>query len=186
MDAAKALTQLREQNAKLAQEIATLTRSREVERNAMAAVQATLAERDEEISALRNDVAFYERLVGSSAQRQSLTVHSLKLVPSGERTWRYAVTLTQTLKKATITKGNLSMQVEGVRDGRPQSLAWSEIGNASGTPAPFSFKYFQQVEGSLVLPSGFTPHRVKIHLDSDTGKVEKTFPWQEGDNQGVS
>ncbi len=185
---AQELARQRDENAALNQEIATLSRSRQVERAAAAAVQATLAERDEEIAAMRSDVAFYERLVGSSAQRQSLTVHSLKLVPNGERAWQYAITLTQTLKKATITKGSLTLQIEGVREGKAQTLAWKDIDGGNGASAPFSFKYFQQIEGSLALPEGFTPHRVKINLDSDTGKVEKTFPWQEGEtnNSGVS
>ncbi len=176
---------LRDKNDALTQEVTTLDRSRQVERTAAQAVQATLAERDQEIAALRNDVAFYERLVGSSAQRMSLTVHSVKLEPSGEYGWQYAVTLTQTLKKASMTRGTLAMQVEGVRNGKPDTLGWAELGPEGGAPVPFSFKYFQQIEGSLVLPEGFVPHRLKVRLDSDTGKVEKVFPWQESQTQGV-
>ncbi len=33
-------------------------------------IQSLLAERDEQIAALRADVAFYERLVGATAQRK--------------------------------------------------------------------------------------------------------------------
>lgn len=178
-------TRLREKNDTLTQEVATLHRSRQVERTATQAVQATLAERDQEIAALRNDVAFYERLVGSSAQRMSLTVHSVKLEPSGKQGWQYAVTLTQTLKKASMTRGTLAMQIEGLRNGKPETVGWNELGPEGGAPVPFSFKYFQQIEGSLVLPEGFVPHRLKVRLDSDAGKVEKVFPWQENQTQGV-
>lgn len=183
--AVEEVVRLRERNDALKQEVTTLDRSRQVERAAAQEVQTTLAERDQEIAALRNDVAFYERLVGSTAQRQSLTVHSVKLEPSGEHGWQYAITLTQTLKKATLTRGTLAMQIEGVLDGKPDTLGWAELGQAGGTPVPFSFKYFQQIEGSLVLPEGFVPHRVKINLESDAGKVEKVFPWQESQAQGV-
>ncbi|MEZ5545789.1 MAG: DUF6776 family protein [Lysobacteraceae bacterium] len=183
--AATEVVRLRDKNEKLTQEVATLNRSRQVERTAAQEVQTTLAERDREIASLRNDVAFYERLVGSSAQRQSLTVHSVKLEQSGEHGWQYAVTLTQTLKKATLTRGTLAMQIEGVRDGRPDTLGWAELGQENGAPVPFSFKYFQQIEGSLMLPDGFVPHRLKVNLDSDAGKVEKVFPWEESQSQGV-
>jgi cell division protein FtsB len=176
---------LRQKNEALTQEVTTLDRSRQVERTAAQAVQATLAERDQEIAALRNDVAFYERLVGSSAQRMSLTVHSVKLEPSGKHGWQYAVTLTQTLKKASMTRGTLAMQIEGLRNGKPETVDWDELGPQGGAPVPFSFKYFQQIEGSLVLPEGFVPHRLKVRLDSDAGKVEKVFPWQESQTQGV-
>src|SRR5690606_23774844 len=45
----------------LEQQVATLTRSDQISREANRDLQGTLAERDEEISALRADVAFYER-----------------------------------------------------------------------------------------------------------------------------
>ncbi len=61
----------------LQQRVATLSRSDQISREANRDLQSTLAERDEEIAALRADVAFYERLVGSTAQRRGLAVHAL-------------------------------------------------------------------------------------------------------------
>src|SRR5687767_9971485 len=60
--------QLRE----LRQQVATLKRSDQISRNANIGLQTTLAEREEEVSGLRADVDFYERLVGSTGQRQGL------------------------------------------------------------------------------------------------------------------
>ena len=48
----------------LSQRETTLSVSDKISREANGDLQGTLAERDEEISALRADVAFYERLVG--------------------------------------------------------------------------------------------------------------------------
>ena len=48
--------------------------------------------------------------------------------------------------------------------------------NAPGVP--YSFKYFQQVEGDLILPSGFKPVRVIARLVPQNGAaVEHSFPW---------
>ena len=58
------------------QQVATLSRSEQISRAANLEVQETLAERDEEIAALRADVAFYERLVGATGQRRGLSVHA--------------------------------------------------------------------------------------------------------------
>ena len=57
----------------LEQQVATLTRSDQISRQANADLQGTLAERDEEIASLRADIAFYERFVGATAQRHGLS-----------------------------------------------------------------------------------------------------------------
>jgi hypothetical protein len=172
---------------RLRQKNITVGRSDEVSRNANHDLQETLAARDKELADLRNDVAFYERLVGGSAQRQGLTVHSLALRPGDDGSWRYTLTLTQNLKKATVSKGEVTLRVEGVQDGKLSSLAWDDLMQApQAKPQGFSFKYFQQLEGSLMLPDGFTPHRVRVSLRSDSGQTERVFPWQDTQTEGVS
>lgn len=172
---------------RLRQRNATLTRSDETSRKANHDLQETLAERDRQLADLRNDVAFYERLVGGSAQREGLAVHSLAMKPGDDGSWRYTLTLTQNLKKATVSKGELTLQVEGVQDGKLGKLAWGELLQASDAkPQAFSFKYFQQLEGSVMLPAGFTPHRVRVSLRSDSGQTERVFAWQDTQTAGVS
>lgn len=188
----KALTELadlQDRVERLRQRNVVARRSDETSRAANQAVQETLAARDEEISRLRADVAFYERLVGGSAQRQGLAVHSLDLQPTGDGAWRYTVTLTQNLKKASVSKGQLMLRVDGVRDGKLSTLGWGDLLQApEAPPQEFAFKYFQQLEGSLMLPAGFTPHRVRVQVKSDGRQSEQVFPWQQSQAQvqGVS
>lgn len=173
------LTELQGRVERLRQRNAVARRSDEVSRAANQALQETLAERDREIAALRADTEFYERLVGGSAQRQGLAVHSLSLVPTGDGAWRYTLTLTQNLKKASVSKGDITLRVDGVRDGKLSTLDWPDLLQLP-KPAPqeFAFKYFQQLEGSVMLPPGFTPHRVRVQLKSDGRQSEQVFPWQ--------
>jgi hypothetical protein len=173
------LSELQDRVERLRQRNAVARRSDEVSRAANQALQETLAERDEEIAALRADVGFYERLVGGSAQRQGLAVHSLSLTPAGDGAWRYTLTLTQNLKKASVSKGDITLRVDGVKEGKLSSLAWADLVQSSeAAPQPFSFRYFQQLEGSVMLPPGFTPHRVRVQLKSDGRQSEQVFPWQ--------
>jgi hypothetical protein len=173
------LADLQQRLDRLRQRNTVARRSDEVSRAANQALQETLAARDEEIAALRADTTFYERLVGGSAQRQGLAVHSLSLAPTGDGAWRYTLTLTQNLKKASVSKGDITLRVDGVRDGKLSSLDWSDLlQEPQATPQGFSFKYFQQLEGSVMLPPGFTPHRVRVQLKSDGRQSEQVFPWQ--------
>jgi hypothetical protein len=163
---------------KLRQQVATLKRSDQISRNANVGLQTTLAEREEEISGLRADVDFYERLVGSTGQRQGLRVHEAVFEPEAGGTWHYTITLTQNLNRGAISKGGLRFSVEGVRAGKLVTVKWDELLQKANAPAkPFSFRYFQQIEDSVMLPAGFTPQRVKVSL---SGGVEQSFPWQTG------
>ncbi|MGY0650830.1 DUF6776 family protein [Luteimonas sp. A537] len=163
----------------LRQEVATLARSDQVSREANGDLQLALAERDEEISALRADVAFYERLVGSTSQRRGLTVHGLRLQSQGEGAWHFTATLTQTLNRAAVSSGNLTIEVEGSRNDSLERLDWTALRQLDDAPGvEYSFKYFQQVDGDLMLPEGFKPLRVIVRLAPPRGQaVEESFTW---------
>lgn len=182
---ANARERLHAQAARLAaleQQAATLARSDQISRQANADLQATLAERDEEIAGLRADVAFYERFVGATGQRHGLAVHDLRLEPQGDpRLWHFVATLTQNLNRGAISTGHLQLVVEA-SDGRSmRRLDWNVLRQQAGAAEiAYSFRYFQQVEGDIVLPRGLTPVRVIARLLPASGAaVEQSFTWRD-------
>jgi len=163
---------------KLRQQVATLRRSDQISRNANVELQSSLAEREEEVSGLRADVDFYERLVGSTGKRSGLNVHEAAFSPEAGGTWHYKVTLTQNLNRGAISKGQMRLSVEGVRGGKLGSVKWDDLLQKPGSPGQaFSFRYFQQLEGSVMLPEGFTPQRVRVQLNAEGNTVDQAFPW---------
>lgn len=169
----------------LRQHESTLKRSDEISRAANQGLQDTLTERDEEIAQLRADVGFYERLVGSSGQRRGLVVHSIRLLPEAGGAWHYTVTLTQNLNRGKVSKGGLTLRVDGARAGQLQALDWSTLLQQANAPAQaFAFRYFQQVEGTLMLPEGFAPHQVSVAVHADGADVEQAFPWEGATSAG--
>ena len=165
--------------AQLRQNVATLRRSDQISRSANTELQASLAEREEEVSGLRADVAFYERLVGATGQRRGLSVHEAVFEPETGGTWRYTITVTQNLNRGAISKGEARFAVEGVSGGRLQTVPWTELLQKPDAPGqPFSFRYFQQLEGSIALPADFTPQRVRVQLRSGGSTVDQAFDWQ--------
>jgi len=176
--------QLRQQGARIAeleQRVATLARSDQISRDANRDLQGTLAERDEEIAGLRSDVAFYERFVGSTAQRRGLNVHELHMQRQSGQAWHFTATLTQNLNRGAVNRGGLTLSVEASRDGRMQKLAWPQLRQQPAPPAlEYSFKYFQQLEGDVLLPPGMQPVRVVVRLQPESGAVvEQSFTWAE-------
>jgi hypothetical protein len=62
-----------------------------------------------------------------------------------------------------------------------QKLDWAQL-RQQPAPAPleYSFKYFQQVEGDVLLPPGLQPVRVVARLQPQGGAVvEQSFTWAE-------
>ena len=163
----------------LKQQVATLSRSDQISRDANRDLQGTLAERDEEIAGLRADVAFYERFVGATGQRRGLTVHELQLQPQSGQAWHFTTTLTQNLNRGAVSSGLVTLSVEGTRNGKLQKLAWADLRQQPNAPGvAYSFKYFQEVAGDLLLPSGFQPLRVTVRLAPQGGSaVEQSFAW---------
>ena len=166
----------------LEQEVATLKRSDQISRQANTDPQGTLAERDEEIASLRADVAFYERFVGATAQRHGLSLHELVLEPQRDpQLWHFVATLTQNLNRGAVNTGRLQLSVEASEDGRMRKLPWSELRQQQDAPGvAYSFKYFQQVEGDIVLPPGVKPVRLIVRLVPASGPpVEQSLTWSD-------
>ena len=163
----------------LKQQVATLSRSDQISRDANRDLQGTLAERDEEIAGLRADVAFYERFVGATGQRRGLAVHELHLQPQSGQAWHFTTTLTQNLNRGAVSSGRVTLSVEGTRDGKLQKLAWADLRQQPDAPGiAYSFKYFQEVAGDLLLPAGFQPLRVIVRLEPQGGSaVDQSFTW---------
>jgi hypothetical protein len=168
-------------NEDLRQQVANLQRSSQVAGIAAKELTRNLAERDEEISGLRTDLAFYSRLVGGNGQRDGLKVQGARTEPvkGSPNAWNVVVTLTQNARRGEVLKGNLTLAVEGIQGSKVATLEGPALGQAAPSQGlPFSFKYFQQVQGSFTLPAGFKPPRLRVVASADGDEpVTSTIPW---------
>jgi hypothetical protein len=160
--------------------IAVLERSEQVAKAALADVQQSLREREEEVDGLRADLAFYGRLVGGS-KREGLAVHVLRLRPvKNSQAWNVVATLTQNFKRGQDIKGRLTMSVEGVQGDKLTTLDWAALAQGQEKSGiEYGFKYFQQVGGTIMLPVGFVPNRVIVRADGEGARVEQEFSWKD-------
>jgi hypothetical protein len=169
------------------QRLAVVERSEQVSRTAAETLQQTLREREEELIALRADLAFYQRLVGGGSARRGLTAHELEVKPIADTGgYAFRLTLLQNLRKGAVTEGTALLSIEGVQDTRLTTLDWAALTQqAQATPLRFNFKYFQRLRGSVMLPRGFAPNRIKVVVKSTGGEqAERTFDWKEALSAG--
>ena len=164
----------------LKQQVANLQRAAQVNDVATRALRGTLAQREQELSALRADLGFYSRLVGGDTQRQGLKLQEVKLQPiSGSRGWNLVLSLTQNAKRGEEISGNATVSVEGMRHDKVVTLDWSALGDAAKKNGlPFRFTYFQELQGTIVLPADFRPTRLRIHIQPASGTpVARAVAW---------
>jgi hypothetical protein len=163
----------------LKQELANTKRAEFISRSANNQIQSALAEKDEQLAGLKADLDFYERLVGSSGRRHGLIVHNAEFVPESDGAWQYTIILTQNINRGGTTAGQMRFDIDGVSAGKLKTVGWNELLQDATAPGQkFSFRYFQQLEGSVMLPPGFTPQRVRVSLKGPFGGVEKSFSWE--------
>ncbi len=171
----------------LKQQVANLQRAAQVDDVATRSLRGTLAQREEEISGLRADLGFYSRLVGGDAQRQGLRLQEVKLQPiTGSRGWNLSLSLTQNAKRGDETTGNALVSVEGLRGDKVLQLDWSMLGDAAQKDGlPFRFMYFQQLQGTIVLPADFRPIQLHIQVEPNGEEaISRTVAWGDALNGG--
>jgi hypothetical protein len=94
--------------------------------------------------------------------------------------WRYTITLTQNINRGGTTTGQMRFVLEGVQNGKLQSLSWGQLlQNPQSAGQSFAFRYFQELEGNIMLPAGFSPQRVRVSVIGGFGKQEQMFDWSE-------
>jgi hypothetical protein len=170
----------KDQVENLKQQVANLQRAAQVDEVATRSLRGTLAQREEEISGLRADLGFYSRLVGGDAQRQGFKLQEVKLQPvTGSHGWNLTLSLTQNAKRGDETTGNASVSVEGLRGDKVIQLDWSALGDAAQKDGlPFRFMYFQQLQGTIVLPADFRPTQLRIRVQANGEEpLTRTVAW---------
>jgi hypothetical protein len=174
-----ARAELQAQLDQLQRRLVVLEQSDRISRAANLDLQETLAQRETQIADLRSDVAFYARLVGPVAQRTDLAVFSSRFTARDPVSFDYRIVLTQNLNRGAISSGQMQFSLEGTRAGRREVLDWAQLHGGRGVPPQaFSFRYFQELGGSVALPPGFTPQRVRVSLQApDRAPVQREFDW---------
>lgn len=166
----------------LKQQLANAQRDAQVNDVATKSLRVTLTQREEEISGLRANLAFYSRLVGGDTQHQGLKLQEAKLEPiSGSHGWNLMLSLMQAAKRNDEITGTVTVSVEGLRDNKVVQLDWAALGNvAEKAGLPFRLMYFEQLHGTIVLPANFRPMRLHIGIQTaGEASVMQTVSWED-------
>ena len=164
-------------------------READVVRRANALLRASERERQDEITSLRADLAFYRRLGAANGSQAPLAVHHVELESTqSPRVFRIIFTLTQKLRWAAVISGKIELGVDGIQHGVAQHLTQQQLLAESSDPLNFQFKYFQQFERLITLPEDFEANKLTIRLRPKNLRtpIEQSMGWQDVFNQQTS
>ena len=175
---------LLDENARLRERVAVLERSSLVDRSAYAEIEASLEKLQAENLELKQEIEFYQGIVSPKTVGHSVKVKSLRLERGAkERTYQFKLVLIQAAKVAKTEKGVAGLYLHDLQNGRFKEIAFRDLAvSRRGTRFSFKFKYFQNIEGTIVLPKDFSPERVVVKVDPAGKKkrqIEKIFEWAE-------
>lgn len=172
---------LRNENVTLRERVAILERTQQVEGKAYEGVDQHLRSLQDEVLALKEEVAFYRGIV-SAGKEKGLKIQTFVVdKEASPGAYRFQLVLTQHLKRVKMISGTVKLKVLDEENGRPTNLLLSDSNGQQGDALNFEFKFFQRIEGRFTLPDGFKPDRLQIQVVSKGKKpasVEKSFEWQ--------
>lgn len=173
---------LEENIDQLLEQKAVLERAAQIERTAYDELDTTLKVLQAEILELKGELAFYRGIVSPRDAAHGLHLQRFQVEANGKPNgFQFKVTLTQVLKNDRSAVGLIRIKIVGTQGDQPKVLNLSQVTEKAVKAINYRFRYFQSLEGELVLPSGFTPQRVTVSVVPRDKRrkepFEKTFDW---------
>ena len=173
---------LAERFVQASQELDMSRTRNEVDRNSLELVRREMALQKERIRELEESQRFYRNLMSPEDVAGGLTLLPIELIATDyENRFAYRIVAQQEARKHSLLKGSLSVAVVGVGEDGEMSLPLSSLSESvEKETIALRFRYFQAIEGELVLPPGFTPRAVAMVAQSSTPKkveIREHFPW---------
>ena len=169
---------VREKNAELEQAVT-------IDKKAYKNVNSSLTELQKEILELKEQVTFYRGIVSPEQNATGINISSFKLnrlSGADDAGYHFKLVLTQVRQNNKMIRGDANIYIDGLHNGEPKQLEVSKLINNSKLDLTLRFKYFQTIEGDVVLPQGFIPSTVMVDLKpkgQGQAAVKQTFNWHD-------
>lgn len=184
------INDLKSRNEKLVSENAHLDGISKIEHDAYQLANRTLVKHQEEILALKEELAFYQGIVSPSSSALAVNLQSFEVNPGNTPGLHsYKLVLTKGGKSNRKVKGSFGILFRGETEGSAGEYKLDDIVVEQNTKSNnFDFRYFQIFEGDFVLPEGFQPFEAEIHINPSTKEVKsltETISWTVAMSEGL-
>lgn len=174
---------LQQELLRLRQENAVLKQGTQIDDLSCRSMESNIFELQTELGSCKDDLAFYRTIISSGEDKKGLRVAAFDITQSADSGYYFKLVLAQVLGHPEDTEGTAHFVVEGMQAGKAVTLEQQEIVVDGMQSFRFKFRYFQNIEGIMILPGDFVPVRVVVRLEPEknAGKLEKIFEWPNGE-----
>jgi hypothetical protein len=182
------IRKLEAENEKQRSQLEAADVARRVDNEGYKQVQRSLGDMQSQIARLNQDLSFYRGLV----QPDSLIhvkVQQMQIVPeTAPGQYHLKFVLMQTGKPDKEVAGSAVIAIDGLLQGKPNTLSLAQVSSTRRVSLAYSFRYFQDYDEPIQLPQGFEPTRVGVEIHSGKDRdashsFRQAFVWKA---QGMS
>lgn len=170
------------------QQLANAHLGADVDRRSVNDVRVVLREHQQTITELNEEISFYKGLMSPSERERGLSVRSVEWYKTNKPGHvQFKLVFQQTALKHRLLRGSVRVVLVGwvnAEDGAQvteRRYALSDLSeDVKKKDIPLRFKYFQNLEGELVLPEGFDVQKVELvarALAPKKVQIEQTVDW---------
>jgi len=128
---------------------------------------------NDELSEVKQELAFYQRVVAPETITKGLYIDSFKVNAKGEEgVYQYKLIVAQGVNKKRAIKGRYTFSVLGKLDGKEKVFLLKDMLASRQQSKGFVFRYYELLTGTLVFAKGFEPEQIVVTV-SPTGKTAK-------------
>lgn len=134
-----------------------------------------------QVTELNEEIRFYQGVMLPKMGDKGLRIESLNITPTDEpNRIKYSLLLTQVVDKHGFVRGGVEIKLLGSQGENQKELTFTELTEGNTKKIGFNFKYFQNLDGELVIPAGFLPKEVMVVAKSSGRRsqtLERKFEW---------
>jgi septal ring factor EnvC (AmiA/AmiB activator) len=179
--AEKRLKSLQEERNELRRELNRVQQEAQMDQVALRAVKEQIKQLQTERLEMEEELAFLRGIVSDTSDKNGLRVQKFKLVPGLEKgQFDYQFSVSQVIGSGTTAKGKILISVEGLQKDQAVTLDLKEMTDGKIRSHKMRFRFFQNIEGTLMLPDDFVPAKIVIEVDPEGKKqdtVKAIYDW---------
>ncbi|MDA0688830.1 MAG: hypothetical protein O2948_09320 [Proteobacteria bacterium] len=171
------------ENAELKRQIAILDRSSMMDQRATEEVQSTIRTLRERVAQLEEDIVFYRQVVSEETEDTGLVIGQFDISATAQAgRFRYKLVMRQEDADGdTFLLGHVNINIVGQQDNEQVVYSLRDVSSDEDElDIRLRFKFFQNIEGVLELPEGFTPDRIQIaaaSMEPVVKTLNQDFSW---------
>ena len=157
-------SRLRDENTELRREIANAELQLQIEISNHGNLSTQIKGLAEENALLKEDLAFFQTLMASGGEPGGVSINRFRVLPDalpGE--YRYRLLIVQSKQRVKDFRGRMQFIVDIEKSGKSEIVSFPP--DQQSSPAyNLSFKFYQRVEGTFVIPPGGAVKKVQVRV----------------------